>query len=71
MPELAGAVPLEPLREVVATLLLRMLCPDTLRMPEGINLLKGLNVLSMRVLENSDRWGLVFVVIYTYYCVFQ
>jgi hypothetical protein len=56
--ELAAAVPLPALRGVMATLLLRMLDPLTLAMPEGITLLKGLNVLMLRVLENSDRCAL-------------
>lgn len=52
---LALAVPLVPLRELIKELLLRLLDERTRALPNGIHMLKGLNVLMLRVVEHSDQ----------------
>lgn len=52
---LALAVPLAPLRELIKELLLRLLDPGTRKLPNATQILKGLNVLMLRVVENSDQ----------------
>ena len=58
LPEAACAVAVDPLRDLVAALLCKLLDPRVPALPDGSQLLKALNVLMLKILDFSDRCAL-------------
>lgn len=52
---LAVAVPLDPLREAITVLLRQLVDRRTPLLSNGEQIVKGLNVLMMKILENCNR----------------